>query len=362
MNVAFRTDASIQIGTGHVMRCLALADELHKLGANSIFICRKAQGHLCNLINQRGHTVLFLPQLSEVYIGGVGPEHAAWLGVHWEVDAQQTQKLLLGRNVEWLVVDHYALDRFWEGALRNYCKNIMVIDDLADRPHDCDILLDQNLGRKSLDYRGLVSQATVTLIGPIYALIRPEFSKLRAYSLARRAQHQIKQLLISLGGVDKDNITEHVLSILQGCNLPASMQITVVMGSHAPWREQVLQKTMQMQVTTRMLVGVGNMAQLMADSDLAIGAGGSTAWERCCLGLPTLLVLLAANQLAGSRAIEMHGAGIIMKTPEQIKDFFQDNGFGKKLGSRLKSISKASASITDGMGANQVAMIMRKIA
>jgi UDP-2,4-diacetamido-2,4,6-trideoxy-beta-L-altropyranose hydrolase len=270
------------------------------------------------LITQRGHRALALPELEE----GVKPKHnetahAHWLGTDWATDALDTQQALYvhmgDEPVDWLVVDHYALDARWEDALRPQAKRIMVIDDLADRPHACDLLLDQNLGRKETDYDGLLKGQSTTLIGPQYALLRPEFAALRAQSLARRqSSPKLRRLLVTMGGVDKDNATGQVLAALQNSTLPADLRVTVVMGPYAPWLAQVQTQAAQMPRPTEVLVGVDNMAQLMAESDLAIGAAGSTSWERCCLGLPTIQVALAQNQEAIALALSRAGAALMM--------------------------------------------------
>ncbi len=314
MHIVFRADASLQIGTGHVMRCLTLADALHEKGAECTFVCRPHAGHLLGLVAQRGHKALALGEPQENFNGPTDPAHAAWLGTSWADDAEQTMHALVGQTVDWLVVDHYALDARWEEALRPQAKSIMVIDDLADRPHACDMLLDQNLGRSAQDYGSLLKGKFTTLIGPQYALLRPEFAALRAHSLARRQTNsQLRRLLITMGGVDKDNATGQVLAALQSCNLPADLRVTVVMGTHAPWLPQVQALAAQMHWPTEVLVGVNNMAQLMAESDLAIGAAGSTSWERCCLGVPAIQLALAQNQKAIAKALSSAGAALMLK-------------------------------------------------
>ncbi len=360
MHVAFRTDASLQIGTGHVIRCLTLADALRERGATCSFVCRPHQGHLLALIAQHGHQVLALPRLQ----AGVQPKygstaHAHWLGADLVTDAQHVQQILnvhLGdQPVDWLVVDHYALDAYWEQALRPQAKRIMVIDDLADRPHACDLLLDQNLGRSAQDYEGLLKGKSTTLAGPLYALLRPEFAALRKQSLARRQRNpQLRRLLISMGGVDKDNATGRVLSALESCRLPADMSVTVVMGSHAPWLAQVQAQATQMPYLTNVLVGVANMAQLMVESDLAIGAVGGTAWERCSLGLPSLVLVLAKNQLPGALALQKAGAAMAIETQQEITDLMwqmQTTEFAKDV---LDKLSKTAAAVTDGEGCQRV--------
>lgn len=354
--IAFRADASLQIGTGHVMRCLTLADALRERGASCTFVCRPHPGHLLGLIAQRGHQALAMPELQEGIQHNLnGTAHAHWLGTDWATDAQDTQQALIaqagGQPVDWLVVDHYALDARWEEALLPQGKRIMAIDDLADRPHACDLLLDQNLGRKQADYWGLLKGKTTPLLGPHYALLRPEFAALRAQSLTRRQNNpQLRRMLVTMGGVDKDNATVQVLAALQSCRLPADLRVTVVMGPHAPWLAQVQAQAAQMPWHTEVLVGVNNMAQLMAQSDLAIGAAGGTAWERCSLGLPSLVLVLAQNQLPGAVALQEAGAAVTMQSPQQITNFFASQQSASEAKEVLNKLSQAAAAVTDGEG------------
>jgi UDP-2,4-diacetamido-2,4,6-trideoxy-beta-L-altropyranose hydrolase len=299
MKIVFRCDASLQMGTGHVMRCLTLADELALGGAECHFICREHPGHLLDMIKQRGHQTYSLAIESELQSQDEDEPvlaHAGWLGATQQTDAARCKIILEALQPDWLIVDHYSLDERWEKVLRPYCQKIMVIDDLADRQHDCDVLLDQTFGRESEDYVQWVPKHCQLLCGSTYALLRPEFAQWREYSLERRKQGQLQHLLINLGGVDKDNITTQILKAIQNSALPNDCKIMVVMGSTAPWVEVVQQQAALMPWPTEVKVGVSNMAELMANSDLAIGAAGSTSWERCCLGLPTVMLVLADNQ------------------------------------------------------------------
>ena len=225
-------------------------------------------------------------------------------------DAGQTRAVLAEVRLNWLVVDHYALDARWERTLRSNCDRLMVIDDLADRPHVCDLLLDQSFGHGTADYGGLVPQSCVVLLGPRYALLSDEFAKLRDYSLQRRAEPEIKALLIAMGGVDRSNATGRVLDALRESQLATDIVVKVVMGPSAPWLNEVRAASAHMPCRTDVLRGVQDMAQLMADSDIAIGAAGGTSWERCCLGLPTILLVLARNQDRVARALSASGAAI----------------------------------------------------
>lgn len=361
MRVVFRADASLQIGTGHVMRCLSLADAMRERCAKCSFICRPHQGHLLVLIAKHGHQALALPTLEvEKKTNLDDTAHAHWLGADWATDAQDTQQVLSlhmgSTHVDWLVVDHYALDARWEETLRPQSKRIMVIDDLADRPHACDLLLDQNLGRNAKDYGGLLKGNPTILIGPQYALLRPEFAALRAQSLARRQNNpQLRRLLITMGGVDKDNATGQVLTALQSCTLPADLHITVVMGSNAPWLAQVMAQASLMPWRTEVMVGVNNMAQLMTESDLAIGAAGGTAWEGCSLGLPSAVFVLAQNQLTGAVALQNTGATIVLESHQQIADIMGATQTAEFANEVLAKLSHAAATVADGEGCARTA-------
>jgi len=364
MKIAFRVDASLQIGTGHVMRCLTLADELAAQGAECLFICRDHQGNLIQLIRNKGYHTHSLPVLPSVGASllaikaasdGVSPAHSHWLGATQVEDAAACTEILAEVNYDWLIVDHYALDSRWEAALKQHYRKLMVIDDLADRPHLCEVLLDQTFGRDAGDYQSWVPAGSTLLCGSRYALLRPEFARLRSYSLQRRANPQLRQLLITMGGVDKDNATGQVLDVLNACALPDDCHITVVMGETSPWLNHVRQQAEQMPWPTEVLVGVSNMGQLMGDSDLAIGAAGATSWERCCLGLPTIMLVLADNQRNVAQGLERAGAVEVLKHPLEILDCLPALLSGLVSSpSLLKEMCEAAARIVDGRGVASV--------
>jgi UDP-2,4-diacetamido-2,4,6-trideoxy-beta-L-altropyranose hydrolase len=360
MKVVFRVDASLAIGTGHVMRCLTLAQALAAEGSECHFICREHPGHMIEAIRSRGFSTHVLSAKASIEMEAEDvpqPAHAVWLGASWQEDARQSQEQIEHLAPDWLVVDHYALDKRWEQAVVPSGCWLLVIDDLADREHACDLLLDQNLGRQGDDYAGLVPQSCNCLIGPEYALLRPEFARMREASLARRAEPQLKHLLVTMGGVDKDNATGEVLSALRDCRLPDDCRITVVMGANAPWLEQVKDQAANMPWPTEVVVNVGNMAERMCNADLAIGAAGSTSWERCCLGLPTLLLIMAKNQQFIAYALDAAGAAITLGTlsalgrlPAEWQELCAPE--------RLARISTAAATHVDGEGATLVTQYM----
>ena len=360
MKVVFRADASLQVGTGHVMRCLTLADALAAQGAACQFICREHQGNLIEQIRNKGHIAHALPIQPPVGASSLAieptattrePAHSHWLGATQEQDAAVCALILAEVNPDWLIVDHYALDVRWELALKPYYRKLLVIDDLADRPHQCDLLLDQTFGRNGEDYHALVQASCRLLCGSQYALLRPEFAARRAYRLPRRAKPQLRQLLITMGGVDKDNATGQILEALRLCPLPAQCQITVVMGATAPWLAEVSSQAECMPWPTKVMVGVSDMARLMADSDLAIGAAGATSWERCCLGLPTIMLLLADNQHKVAQGLELAGAVQVLKDPQEIPDRLPALLNGLLSSPSLQTeMCEAAAHIADGRG------------
>lgn len=359
MRVAFRADASLQIGTGHVMRCLTLAHRLRVLGHECAFLTRKHEGNLISYVRDEGFHVY------EMAIGGSGESsidaslaHSSWLGVSQEEDATQSAAFLREWKPDWLLVDHYGLDHRWEERTGKHCARLLVIDDLVDRRHLCDALLDQTLGHVAADYQNLTPAECHVFAGPEFALLRPEFSNLRPYSLTRRASPEIGQILISMGGVDQQNATTVVLETLRASRLDQRCRVVVVLGPTAPWLDQVCAMAATMPFSTQVLAGVRDMANQMANCDLAIGAAGSTSWERCCLGVPTLMVVLADNQRPSAAALSRHGAAILLgDVPEIAGRLPQALASVTSVGT-LHRMSQAAANVCDGLGAHRVASFM----
>lgn len=354
LRIAFRVDSSQLIGSGHVMRCLTLADALSEHGAKCLFIHRAQDGHMAETIRKRGHTVRELPAPTVEMAPRNELDYESWLGVPVEQDALQTREALGDERPNWLVVDHYALDATWEAELRPAVGAIAVLDDLANRPHDCDLLIDQNLGVSADRYSALVTRPCPLLIGPRFALLRPEFARLRKRSLERRRSGTLKRILVSMGGVDKDNATGYVLKVLAHCSLDANSKIEVIMGSNAPWTNSVSNLVDALPYTAQLTVGASDMAQRMLEADLAIGAAGSTSWERCCLGLPTVSLITAANQRRSALALEKLGAIVIVEHPVRSKTIEQNiHNFSSKP-KLLRETSIKAAKVTDGLGCKRV--------
>lgn len=363
MNIVFRCDSSLQIGTGHVMRCLTLANALSLEGHECTFICKAHAGNIIEKIIQKGHYVHAL-EVDKDFDARTGESdhhlaHSYWLGSSQALDATQCQQLLSNHTIDWLIVDNYALDYEWEGILRGFTKQIMVIDDLADRAHNCDLLLDQNLGTQDADYISLTPNHCKLLTGAKYALLRPEFAQWRDYSLHRRQiAPKLKTLLINLGGVDKDNVTTQILKGLVEIALPKDCTIQVVMGATAPHIDSVRSVASELPWQTEIIVNADNMAELMADADLAIGASGSTTWERCCLGLPSIQLVTADNQTkianylkAQKVAFVIHRDSIRSQLTQIIKTLVENP-------KHLSEVSYKCSTITDGLGTEKVRKLL----
>ncbi|MGC8697050.1 MAG: UDP-2,4-diacetamido-2,4,6-trideoxy-beta-L-altropyranose hydrolase [Halothiobacillus sp.] len=360
--VVFRVDASLAIGTGHVMRCLTLAQELAAHGAHCRFICRAHAGHLIDRIQAQGFDVAVLPAgvKTESSLEDQ-PPHASWLGCGWREDAAQTRAILAKRPPDWLIVDHYALDARWEQAVAGVANQLWVIDDLADRAHAACGLVDTSLHRVAADYAPWISRPYTGLFGSDYALLRPEFLAWRERSLQRRAAHwAIHRIQITMGGVDLPNATGAVLAALCACPLADDCEIDVVMGAAAPHLSAVRAQAAALPWHTRVHTNIANMAELMAMSDVAIGAAGSTSWERCCLGLPSILVILAANQVAGGLALEQAGAARVIAHPDAIAAELPR--LLAEVAAHLPEVSRQAAQITDGLGAVRVARALGFVA
>jgi UDP-2,4-diacetamido-2,4,6-trideoxy-beta-L-altropyranose hydrolase len=292
MNFLIRVDASIEIGSGHIMRCLTLADELRERGANVTFLCREFTGHLCDRIENHGYRVLRITNVDEV---------------EPLKDAEYTEEMIRNfhERIDWLIVDHYNLDASWESKFRSSSTKVWVIDDLANRMHDCDVLLDQNL-YEHMDqrYYGLVPSNCITLLGPTYAMLRPEFSLARKLSYLRDGI--VKRIFVFFGGTDPTNETTKAIQALQLLQLE-QVHIDVVVGQGNPNKGQVERLCKEME-NTAFHCQIDYMAQLMNRSDLVIGAGGTNTWERASLGLPAITISVAHNQLEVSASMAKAGA------------------------------------------------------
>ncbi len=345
-----RADASDQMGTGHIGRDLALAEGFKSRGIQPEFICRALKGNLISSLENKGLKVHVLPS-------GVKKNdsahlfHSHWLETTQNRDAQETLTILTssqGKSI--LVVDHYGLDQKWEAQLKPHCQKLVVIDDLADRSHDCDFLIDQNFHRnQDQRYENLVAKQCNRLLGPAYALLRSEFSKVK-----RQEKSSIRHILVFMGGIDLAGDTVRVLKALRRIEKPFE-KITVVIGASTPHRIEIENLCKQDPLVT-CLVGVSNMAELMATNDMMISGGGSTTWERCCLGLPALVISVAENQRETSKFMAENGFQNYLGHTTDITEETITNALDRALQDpkKILEIGRRGMELVDGHGISRI--------
>jgi UDP-2,4-diacetamido-2,4,6-trideoxy-beta-L-altropyranose hydrolase len=313
---------------------LTLADELRRRGSEARFLCRDAPGNLIDLIGARGYPTATLAPVRD--------------------DSEQSIARLGGARPDWVVVDHYELGEAWERALRPHAGRIFAIDDLADRAHDCDVLLDQNLYQGvEQRYAALLPQHCRQLVGPRFALLRPEFAEAR--STLRRQARPISRVLVNFGGADGCNETARLLVLLHDL-LPMSVALDAVLGPANPHADAVEAMTFPGR-RVAVHVGTTKMADLMRSADVFVGAGGSTTWERLCLGLPSLVIAIAENQVPTAQYLGKLGA---IDYIGRIADFAEDrirsalSRFMMDEEGRSK-MTELGMQLVDGKGAGRVA-------
>ena len=341
MRAAFRADASTEIGSGHVMRCCVLADALRRRGVESLFLCRAGPGHPGEWLAERGYAVSSLP-------ANLPPAEDA---------AACASALRPG--VDFLVVDHYSLDQRWERSMQGVARVRMVIDDLANRSHDCDLLLDPNLApRAESRYAKLVPSTCTQLLGPTYALLREEF---QASASPPRLRENVQRVLVSFGGSDPDNLTEPALREIE--NIPLAADI--VIGNANPHRSEIEHRCRVNDGRWTLHVQTSRMAELMARADLALGAGGSTHWERCRMGLPALVVAVADNQIMPTQMLAERGACLYLGESRTLRNGAWRESIAQfqRAPESLRDMSRAARGIVPaGNGAERVAAQLMELA
>jgi len=337
MNIFIRTDASNNIGTGHVMRCLTLADELRQKGTDINFICRERPGNLISYIENRGYKVHQLPGDIDI-----------------ETDRRLIKEIVskCETKPDWVIIDHYDIDISWEYPLREHVKKIMVIDDLANRRHDCDLLLDQNYSKKENRYNGFIPENCVQLLGPEYAILRPQFQKAR--DNLRERDGGVNRILIFMGGVDPKNITSKALRAIHMLDR-SDIVVDVVIGNLNPYHDEIKILTSKIP-NTICHHNVEDLAKLMSSADFCIGAGGTTTWERCCVGLPAITIILAENQKDISESLDKEGAIINLGWYQNITEYNIKEVVEGLIDNpqKMVSMSDKSRSLVDGEGVIRV--------
>ena len=360
MHIAFRADASSIMGSGHIMRCLTLANWLkRKANANILFICANQTGNLITFIRQQGFEVAEI-QCNTTHSSDSNPSHFHWLENSLQSEIQQSQDLLQHwvrqhniSRVNWLILDHYALDKSWQSALSPWYKKLMVIDDIADREHIADLLLDQNAGKNLHHYQYLIPKKCVGLFGPAYAILKQEFSDLRQSSLRRKQECRINTILVSMGGSDPLDYTGQLLDCIP--LLSKELDWNIVLGPNALHKEKVINQVQRLDNSVRLHIATPKMATLMSQADLAVGTAGTTTWERCTLGLPTAIIIAAENQRDIAQAVIAKDA-VWLLTDYANDKLVSTDTLRAILSNSQEYLTKShnAASLCDGLGLERV--------
>lgn len=337
MRVVFRCDANGEKGGGHVMRCLTLAGRLSSAGWRPVFA-----------VGQDAPTVLpALPESGFEYVIVPEPDDRQVMFKRWPEGA------------DLLVTDDYGIDADFESSCRGWANKILAVDDLADRPHDCDFLLDQTPGRMELDYQDLTPQGCRMLLGSGYALLRPGFAGARPAALDRRKNSDsVRRVLISFGLTDPAAASAAALQGVLDCG--REIEVDVVLGKSSPAYDRVSGMAEDNKRVT-LHEYVHDMPKMMARADLALGAPGTSAWERCCLGLPSIVMIVAENQKDNAVRLEVAGAGVNLgragevsagDVARKVAQIIDDSAVRAEM-------SIAAADMCDGLGAERAALAVQ---
>ncbi len=356
VRVAFRVDASLEIGIGHVVRCLALADALRELGVDCIFLSCSHVGNINSQVRLRQYEVFDLIRGAVKWPGHVRGDlaHSSWLKCPQEMDAQECLGIIKSKRCDVVVVDHYAIDYRWEEDVRQICKKIVVIDDLADRIHHCDMLLDQNWfeGDLRIRYRELVPKECELYLGPKYALLKDEYAILANIMPVRDGK--IRRLLVFMGGSDPHDETTKVLGSLDIPELKEVL-VDVILGVNHPDPLNVIRLAAS---RTNICVHQHQrtLAGWMLRADLMISGGGSTTWERMCLGLPSVVISIADNQTKTNRALHTFGYVEFLGESDQVTSSMIAGAIRHCISNpeRIKNMSVKGMEMVDGRGAVSV--------
>jgi len=349
MKILFRTDASVEIGSGHVVRCLTLADSLRDRGAKCEFVCSEIKGNLIDLIESSGYQIYKISPSVKAGDKRIANHTEAFFP--WSSDAKKTiETIRPGAFYDWLVVDHYALDANWEVLLHGISNKLMVIDDLANRPHSCSLLVDQNYEDEDR-YLGLVPENCITLLGPKYALLRPEYAAAR--DVKNKVMGDITSVLIYFGGSDLSNMTEKCLLAMSADDL-AHLSVDIVVGASYSHHESLLSMSAH-RGGVKIYKSLPHLADLMVKADLAIGGGGVTSWERLCVGLPSLVVSQAQNQIPISQILHQRSMINLLNinvdiSVDDIRNAILDEMKTKRISKTMNEAMK----LCDGLGVNRV--------
>jgi len=336
-SVVFRFDAGLALGGGHAMRCLGLANALGERGATRAYAVRQS-------------TLDTLPSLAD------GKVEILALDKDQDVDAMFVDgKAKAG----WLVVDLPGWDLGNAIAARRVSSSVAVISDAPDRPLDCDVVLDTTAGRNAREYDGLVPEKCRIFTGPAYALLRPSFAALRRRSIsAKKERRESARILISFGATDPHGATVTALDAVEQAAPDA--QVDIILGSSAPCFNEVRTRMAASHIDVSLHSDTSEVASLMAAADFAIGAAGITSWERCSLGLPTIVITQADNQLPNAASLVRGGAAEVLGASDAVSVTDIVAAIGRMLAEpdyRHRMVDSAAV-MCDGLGARRFAQVI----
>ena len=352
-----RADANTEIGIGHVIRCLALAEWLLDINIKPVLLTKHQNGFIESKIKALGGEMVLLTKSRSLSTSVY--KHSSWLRGTEEEDAMGCMQSIFQLAQDnhnkplFIMVDHYSLGAPWERILQEVAP-VLAVDDLSDRVHECRWLIDQTYGKTYEDYCHLVQDETQVFLGPEYSLLRKEFSK-EAENLSRTYKEENIHILMSLGGVDKNNDTSKILKLLAQYKDFEALTITIVTGSANPNRQD-LENLIHRMSNVSLQIDCNNMAFLMKTHDICIGAAGSTSWERCALSIPTLCVVLADNQKTIAENMHLAGALLNLGLVENIKkiNFLSHLEALCNDKSLYNSLSQNAYKLCDGLGCQRI--------
>lgn len=359
MRVVFRVDSSARIGLGHLTRCLALARALQESGCSITFICQNEAGNVNHFIEESGFDLVQINTSAERG-NASGDRYASF---DWFNDATLFLSNTIEFRPDWIIIDHYSIGFDWQVFVGRKLpeSRIMVIDDVPNRRHNCNLILDQTFERNADAYTHLVPKDCKVICGSKYMLLRSEFALNSFCSFEKRLNRPIYSLLITMGGTDIANVTTRILDIVEKSSFPVSYPIRILLGPTAPWLNEIRSKIAISRRNIELHINPPDLVALLEQSDLAIGAAGSSAWERCCLGLPTILVTVADNQRAIAESLHRFGAAIAVGDPHDAGfNFALSSAISKMLNdaAALNLLKLRASAVTDGHGAARVAQLL----
>ncbi len=352
--IAFRVDSSIKIGAGHLMRCLNIAKFLRLQGHDCIFISKKHNGNYNHLIEGNDFALIEIDAGDINQINHIDDLYMSWLGSSYSEDAEYTNEILANNSCQYLFVDHYGIDERWEECCRTQTLKIIAIDDLANRNHSVDYIIDHNAGRLNADYANINLNDAQLLIGPKYALLHSRYGELRNQAIGKRNSNEIKDILISFGSSNQTPIIKNILESFHNAKINSNFHLTLALGSSINNHEDIYLLAKKITTKIDLHINTNQMPDLILQADFCVGAGGVNALERCCLGLPSAILCLSENQVPGSIALEKMGCCNILNSYPSMDYSFTDIIDSINNKNDLIKMTNQCFNIVDGKGIERV--------